>query len=118
MRKFTHKPWGWFLLHEEVKTHKVKTIYIKPNQRFSLQYHKERTEQWVVVQGVGFLTQNDSEKIIRPGEYCFIPKGEIHRLRAGNEGVTFVEVQQGICKENDIVRMEDDYGRIDNNQDS
>ena len=59
-------------------------------------------------------SQNNSEKIIRPGEYCFIPKGEIHRLRAGNEGVTFVEVQQGVCKEEDIVRMEDDYGRIDN----
>ena len=111
MRKFTHKPWGWFMLLDQGKTHKVKTIHINPNQRFSLQYHKERTEQWVVVQGFCFLTQNDSEKIIRPGEYCFIPKGEIHRLRAGDDGVTFVEVQQGECEEKDIVRISDDYGR-------
>ena len=54
---------------------------------------------------------SDSEKIIRPGEYCFIPKGQIHRLSAGDDGVMFIEVQQGICEEEDIVRLSDDYGR-------
>ena len=57
------------------------------------------------------FVQGDSEKVIRPGEYCFIPKGQIHRLSAGDEGVMFIEVQQGICEEEDIVRLSDDYGR-------
>ena len=96
---------------DEGKDYKVKKIFVNPKSRFSLQYHKHRTEDWVVVQGVGLLTQDDSEKVIRPGEYCFIPKGQIHRLSAGEEGVLFIEVQQGICEEEDIVRLSDDYGR-------
>ena len=84
---------------------------VKPRSRIYLQYHKHQTENWVVVQGIVLLTPGDSEKIIRPGEYCVIPKGQIHRLSAGDEGVMFIEVQQGICEEEDIVRLSDDYGR-------
>jgi len=106
-----NRPWGWFLTLDQGEGYKVKKIFVNPRSRFSLQYHKHRTEDWVVVQGIGLLTQGNSEKVIRPGEYCFIPKGQIHRLSAGDDGVMFIEVQQGICEEEDIVRLSDDYGR-------
>ena len=50
--------------------------------------------------------------MIRPGEYAYIPKGGIHRLNGGDDGVTFIEIQRGECREDDIVRLEDDYGRV------
>ena len=62
------------------------------------------------------ITQGDSTSIIRSGEYAFIPKKQLHRLRAGDSGVILIEVQRGICDEDDIIRIEDDYGRIDNKE--
>ena len=59
-----NRPWGWFLTLDEGKDYKVKKIFVNPKSRFSLQYHKHRTEDWVVVQGVGLLTQDDSEKVL------------------------------------------------------
>ena len=113
MRKFEFKPWGWYLTIEENIDFKVKRIYLNPNQRFSLQYHNEREEHWTILDGVGTITQDEVESLIRPGEYAYIKKGQVHRLKAGDEGVDFIEVQRGVCKEKDIVRLEDDYGRID-----
>ena len=114
MRKFEFKPWGWYLTIEENTDFKVKRIFVKPNQRFSLQYHNEREEHWTILDGIGTITQGEVESTIRSGEYAYIKKGQIHRLKAGDDGIDFIEVQRGICKENDIVRLEDDYGRIDN----
>ena len=113
MRKFEFKPWVWYLTLEENVDHKIKKIYVKPNHRFSLQYHNDREEHWTVIDGIGQITQGDKETTIRSGESAFIPKKGIHRLTGGEDGITFIEVQRGICKENDIVRLEDDYGRID-----
>ena len=112
MRKFEFKPWGWYLTLEENADHKIKKIYVKPNHRFSLQYHNNREEHWTVVDGVGIITQGDNTSTIRTGEYAFIPKGGVHRLEGGDRGITFIEVQRGICEEDDIVRLEDDFGRV------
>jgi mannose-6-phosphate isomerase-like protein (cupin superfamily) len=107
------KPWGTYEVLLDESDHKVKRIRIKPNERFSLQYHNEREEHWTIVEGIGILTQHGVESEMRPGEYVFIPRGGIHRLQAGKNGVTFIEIQRGICYEEDIVRLEDDYGRIE-----
>ncbi len=107
------KPWGTYEVLLDEPDHKVKRIFVKPNERFSLQYHNEREEHWTFVEGIGTITQHGVESIIRPGEYAFIPRGGIHRLQAGEKGVTFIEVQRGTCYEDDIVRLEDDYGRIE-----
>ena len=108
-----HRPWGTYEVLLDKPDHKVKEIYVKPNHRFSLQYHEHREEHWVIVEGIGTITQGEIESIIRPGEYAYIPKGSIHRLHGGNEGITFIEVQRGICEEDDIIRIEDDYGRLE-----
>ena len=108
-----HRPWGTYEVLLDKPDHKVKEIYVKPNHRFSLQYHDHREEHWVIVEGIGTITQGEIESIIRPGEYAYIPKGSIHRLHGGDEGITFIEVQRGICEEDDIIRIEDDYGRLE-----
>ena len=108
-----HRPWGTYEVLLDKPDHNVKEIYVKPNHRFSLQYHEHREEHWVIVEGIGTITQGEIESIIRPGEYAYIPKGSIHRLHGGDEGITFIEVQKGVCEEDDIIRIEDDYGRLE-----
>ena len=113
MRKFEFRPWGWFITLDEGKNYKVKKIYVKPNTKLSLQYHHHRDEHWTVVEGSGRAIVNDNEIIMNDGDDLFIAKKEIHRMMANSDGVTFIEVQRGECREDDIVRLEDDYGRVD-----
>jgi mannose-6-phosphate isomerase-like protein (cupin superfamily) len=116
--KRTERPWGWFdnLEEGEIDNYKVKTIYVKPNHRFSLQRHEQRQEFWVVVEGDGIVTTSTYEVSVKRGDYIHIRKNEIHRMSAGELGIKFVEVQVGsICDEDDIVRLEDDYGRTQSN---
>ena len=56
MRKFEFRPWGWFITLDEGKNYKVKKIYLKPNTQLSMQYHNHRTEDWVIVEGSGFVS--------------------------------------------------------------
>ena len=69
-----------------------------------------------MVEGTGIITQGDIARPIESGEYAYIPKKEIHRLHGGEKGVVFIEIQRGVCDEDDIVRLEDDYGRISKEQ--
>jgi mannose-1-phosphate guanylyltransferase len=111
----TEKPWGWYETLEECSNllYKVKTIYVNPDQQFSLQRHIYRQEFWVVVEGEGTVITSTYTKNVTKGDYIHIRKNEIHRMRGGPNGIRFVEVQEGvICEEEDIVRLEDDYGRI------
>lgn len=110
----TERPWGWFDVLEEshINIYKVKTIYVKPNEQFSLQYHTQRQEFWVIVEGDGIVTTSTCKVDVKCGDYIHIRKNEIHRMTAGEFGIKFVEVQFGsVCDEDDIVRLEDDYGR-------
>ena len=112
MKKFEFRPWGWYLTLDEDSAYKVKRIYVKPNEQFSLQYHNDREEYWTVLEGDGTITQGEEERPIAPGDCAYTPKEQIHRLHGGDKGIYFVEVQRGVCKEDDIVRLKDDYGRI------
>ena len=107
------RPWGTYEVLLDKPDHKVKEIYLTPHHRFSLQYHEHREEHWVIVEGSGTITQDDGEGTISPGEYAYIPRGTIHRLCGGKNGVKLIEVQRGICDEDDIVRIDDDYGRLE-----
>ena len=114
----TERPWGWFdnLEEGENDPYKVKTIYVKPNHQFSLQRHEQRQEFWVIVEGDGIVTTSTYKTNVRRGDYLHIRKNEIHRMSAGEFGIKFVEVQVGsVCDEDDIVRLEDDYGRTQTN---
>ena len=105
------KPWGWYKDLERTPNLVIKKIYIKPFSKFSLQKHSEREEFWYIVSGYGKLTLDDTLHTVGPGDSYKIKKEQIHRLEAYADGITFVEVQSGECRENDIYRIEDDYGR-------
>jgi len=116
------RPWGWFeTLVDAPPTgspdggggYVVKRLWISPRCRISLQRHHHRSEHWVVVSGYGELECGDEPMAAQPGTTLFVPVGAIHRASAGAEGLLIVEVQRGNeLREDDIERVEDDYGRV------
>jgi mannose-1-phosphate guanylyltransferase / mannose-6-phosphate isomerase len=86
---------------------------VKPGQSLSLQYHYQRAEHWVVVQGTAMVQIGDAEHRTRPGQYHYIPLKERHRLtNIGEDELVLIEVQcGGYLGEDDIVRLADVYGR-------
>jgi len=106
------RPWGTYEILLEEDTYKVKRIILNPNQQFSLQYHNNRWEEWIIVGGKGIITIGKDERNCIVGDRFHIPPKDIHRASAGSEGLVFIEVQRGICDEEDIIRLSDDYGRV------
>jgi mannose-1-phosphate guanylyltransferase/mannose-6-phosphate isomerase len=108
-----HRPWGTYASLKEEDGYKVKRITVKPGQSLSLQYHHQRAEHWVVVQGTALVQIGDQEHETLPGQYRYIPLKEKHRLtNIGNEMLVLIEVQCGeYLGEDDIVRLADTYGR-------
>jgi glycosyltransferase involved in cell wall biosynthesis len=108
-----HRPWGHYENLRERDDHKVKEIIVKPGKRLSLQRHQHRAEQWTLVSGVARVTVGEQETLLKPGQSVEIPKGAVHRImNPGNSPLVFVEVQTGdYFGEDDIIRLEDDYGR-------
>jgi mannose-6-phosphate isomerase len=92
---------------------KVKRITVHPGGRLSLQRHHRRSEHWVVVHGRAAVTLDGTEVHLGPGESVDIPIGTAHRVHNPTTApLVFVEVQLGdYFGEDDIVRLEDDYGR-------
>jgi mannose-6-phosphate isomerase len=107
------RPWGEFFILDETSTHKAKKIVVRPGQRLSYQYHKFRSEVWVVTSGQALITIDDIDKTYHKGEIALIPLGAKHRVKNnGLEDLVFIEVQLGTYfGEDDIVRIEDDYQR-------
>lgn len=108
-----HRPWGTYALLKEEPGYKVKRITVKPGHALSLQYHHQRAEHWVVVQGKAMVQVGDKEFETLPGQYRYIPLKEKHRLtNIGSELLVLIEVQCGsYLGEDDIVRLADTYGR-------
>ncbi len=108
------KPWGGFLVLEDRPTHKVKRIWVHPGQRLSYQKHFKRSEHWVILEGRARVTLDGEEIILSQGEAADIPLEGAHRIEnIGETQLTFIEVQWGdYFGEDDIVRLEDDYGRV------
>jgi mannose-1-phosphate guanylyltransferase/mannose-6-phosphate isomerase len=86
---------------------------VSPGASLSLQYHNERAEHWVVVNGIADVTCGDSVTRLIDNESTYIPVGAPHRLyNPGTEPLEIIEVQSGeYLGEDDIVRLEDQYGR-------
>jgi len=113
------RPWGFFETLLDEPDYKVKRITINLGCRLSLQQHQKRDEYWVVVGGNGVIYLGDNPKSIEwyalpNGERVSIPRGSWHRVENLKESVdplVMIEIQVGECREDDIVRAEDDYGR-------
>lgn len=108
-----NRQWGMFENLLDTNYCKVKEITILPNQAPSYQYHHKREEIWVITQGHGQLTLDDEISEVKVGNIIHVPIGVKHRIRnIGSAELTFIEVQLGeYFGEDDIVRIEDDYGR-------
>ena len=107
------RPWGTYTTLKEERGYKVKRITVSPGQRLSLQYHHHRAEHWTVVSGRALVQVDNDEFELGAGEYKYIPLGATHRLTNwGDEEMVLIEVQIGdYLGEDDIVRVEDVYGR-------
>jgi mannose-6-phosphate isomerase len=107
------RPWGSYTVLEDAPDHKVKRIEVLPGKRLSYQKHERRSEHWFVVRGSGIVTLDGTEIAVATHTAIDIPKGTAHRIaNAGAELLVFIEVQHGdYFGEDDIVRLEDDFGR-------
>lgn len=107
------RPWGSWEILDEGQGYKVKRLVVKPRQRLSYQTHAYRSEHWVVVSGTATYVLDGVKRSVGPGEAVDVPLGAAHRLI--NEHPTplvVIEVQRGrYTGEDDIVRLQDDYGR-------
>ncbi len=112
--KFDRRPWGTFTVLDEGDGFKVKRIEVLPGKRLSYQKHAQRAEHWVVVRGTARVTLDDKEIDVPAGEAIDIGVGSAHRVEnAGTELLVFIEVQRGgYLGEDDIVRLQDDFGRV------
>lgn len=114
--QFDHRPWGSFYVLDEGEGYKVKRIEVLPGKRLSYQKHAHRAEHWFVVAGSARVTLNDEIYTVETDQAIDIKIGDAHRVEnpAENETLIFIEVQRGdYLGEDDIVRLEDDFGRIE-----
>jgi mannose-1-phosphate guanylyltransferase/mannose-1-phosphate guanylyltransferase/mannose-6-phosphate isomerase len=107
------RPWGSYETIDLGPRFQVKRIIVNPGQRISLQKHARRAEHWVCVQGVARVTRGEDILTLRENMSTYIPVGCVHRLEnPGTEPAHIIEVQSGdYLGEDDIVRIEDSYGR-------
>jgi len=115
LHRTVHRPWGDYTVLEEGDRYKIKRIVVKPGASLSLQMHHHRSEHWIVVQGMAKVVNGEKEVFVATNESTYIPAGHQHRV--ANPGVlplVMIEVQSGdYVGEDDIVRFEDIYGRLD-----
>ena len=109
-----HRPWGTYTVLEEDTCFKLKRIEVKPGGQLSLQMHHHRSEHWIVVSGNARVLNGDKELDLESNQSTYIPAGHKHRLEnKGVETLVMIEVQCGsYLGEDDIVRFQDNYGRV------
>ena len=115
-REYSERPWGnYTVLSDDASDHKVKRIVVHPGKRLSYQRHAKRAEHWFIVSGNATVTLDGNVIGLAPGQAVDIPLGAAHRIaNDGTADVVFIEVQHGTYfGEDDIVRLEDDFGRVD-----
>lgn len=113
LHRKVHRPWGWYDSIDQGGRFKVKRIMVKPKASLSLQKHHHRAEHWIVVSGTAEITNGDQVLLLTENQSTYIPLGAVHRLvNPGTIPLEIVEVQSGsYLGEDDIVRLEDTYGR-------
>lgn len=107
------RPWGSYDSLDSDEGFQVKRLIVNPGAVLSLQKHAQRAEHWVVVRGTARITLDDEVFDLTVNESTHIPIGAVHRIEnPGDEPVHIIEVQCGdYLGEDDIVRIEDNYGR-------
>ncbi|MEZ5345150.1 MAG: phosphomannose isomerase type II C-terminal cupin domain [Pyrinomonadaceae bacterium] len=113
--EFDRRPWGNYTVIDTGRGFKVKRIEVLPQKRLSYQKHAQRSEHWFVVHGTAKVTLNGAELLVKKGESVDIGIGDAHRVEnpESEKNLVFIETQLGeYLGEDDIERIEDDFGRI------
>jgi len=118
LHQTVHRPWGTYTVLEEGDGFKMKRIMVKPGASLSLQMHHHRSEHWIVVSGSALIVNGSKEIFLRTNHSTYIQAGDQHRLtNPGKINLVLIEVQTGqYLGEDDIVRFEDVYGRVETNR--
>jgi mannose-6-phosphate isomerase len=114
MLEHDERPWGSYTVLEDSPDHKVKRMDVRPGQRLSYQRHARRAEHWFMVSGTADVTIEGEVHRLTAGAAIDIPRGAAHRIaNPGADPLVFVEIQHGdYFGEDDIERLEDDFGRV------
>jgi mannose-1-phosphate guanylyltransferase / mannose-6-phosphate isomerase len=109
-----HRPWGTYETTDRGDRFQTKRIVVNPGARLSLQMHHHRSEHWIVVSGSALVTVGDKQILLQENQSTYISAGTTHRLEnPGKIPLHLIEVQcGGYLGEDDIVRFEDNYGRV------
>ena len=107
------RPWGNYHIIAKNLGYQIKEIKVSVNSKLSLQKHQNRAEFWQIIKGSCKVTVGEKEYELKDNDNIHIPKNTLHRIEnTGNQELIFIEIQLGMdIKEEDIVRIEDDYGR-------
>ncbi|HWD54883.1 MAG TPA: phosphomannose isomerase type II C-terminal cupin domain [Acidimicrobiales bacterium] len=114
-REHSERPWGnYTVLDDDAPDHKVKRLVVHPGKRLSYQRHSKRAEHWFIVAGTALVTLDGRVIELTAGQAIDIPLEAAHRVaNVGDTDVVLIEVQHGTYfGEDDIVRLEDDFGRV------
>ena len=114
------KPWGCYVDYFRSDNVVFKKLILLANQKLSYQYHENRSEFWYIASGTGLLTVNGKQEVVEAGYHVLIEKEQKHSIECianlitgFNVALVIYEMQFGECDEDDIVRLEDKYGRIE-----
>ena len=107
-----HRPWGKFeqFTHNEPST--VKLLHVNPGEVLSLQYHHKRREFWRILAGDPIITLGQDPQQAAVGDEFTVDIEQVHRITGGTQHAVILEIAFGEFEENDIVRLEDSYGRV------
>lgn len=108
------RPWGAYQNLFEGAGFLVKIIEVEPGRRLSLQRHSCREERWLIVKGTGTFELNGTERPVGPGDAVTVLVRDVHRVaNTGTGPLLILELQSGECREDDIERLSDDFGRAE-----
>ncbi len=107
----TKRPWGSFTRFTNNEPSTVKILHINKGEEFSLQYHTHREEFWKIISGHPDIVISDKTYNPNEGEEFVIKPHTNHRISAPKDNVVVLEISKGKFDEDDIVRIEDKYGR-------
>ena len=114
MEDIVKRPWGYYQVIQKCENYQIKKIVVFPHSQLSYQSHKYRNEHWFFIKGDGVVILDGKESKVKDGCSVDIKSGIKHRIKnISNDEVCFLEIQTGTYfGEDDIIRYEDDYGRI------
>ncbi|MBT3555265.1 MAG: phosphomannose isomerase type II C-terminal cupin domain [Chloroflexi bacterium] len=110
------RPWGSYEILTNGPGFQAKRLTVKVEKRLSLQWHRHRDETWVVARGTARVTVGEEQSTLGRGESMFVARNIHHRIEniSSVEPLEIIEIQTGdYLGEDDIVRVEDDFGRAE-----